>query len=312
MSDVILHHYAASPFAEKIRAILGYKGLRWHSVDIPVVMPKPDLTALTGGYRKTPVMQIGCDVYCDTALIARVLDEIEPAKRVFRPARDAVAVPAGRWLDHHLFFAVIARLFDPAAMAAGASALGGPEAAAAFMKDRGPMLATARVKPPALPEAHLVLGDVLRRLEAQLAAGGPFLSGASARWGDFCAYHPLWMMAGNASLAKELAAHGRVARWMERIRAFGHGEPAPLAPGEALAIARAGAPRPPSGPASSRDGLAPGDTVEIAADDYAFEPSAGRLVHVGPDEPEVYPGGWIVWTRTDAHGTPIETLIGRN
>ncbi len=35
-------------------------------------------------------------------------------------------------------------------------------------------------------------------------------------------------------------------------------------------------------------------------------------VHIGPDEPEVFPGGWIVWTRTDAHGTPIETLIGRN
>lgn len=35
-------------------------------------------------------------------------------------------------------------------------------------------------------------------------------------------------------------------------------------------------------------------------------------VYVGPDEPEVHPGGWIVWTRTDAHGTPIETLIGRN
>ena len=35
-------------------------------------------------------------------------------------------------------------------------------------------------------------------------------------------------------------------------------------------------------------------------------------VHVGPVEPEVFPGGWIVWTRTDAHGTPIETLIGRN
>ena len=57
-TELILHHYAMSPFAEKIRAILGYKGLSWRSVDIPVVMPKPDLTALTGGYRKTPVLQI--------------------------------------------------------------------------------------------------------------------------------------------------------------------------------------------------------------------------------------------------------------
>ena len=74
MSQPILHHYPTSPFAEKIRLILGYKKLAWQSVIIPRIMPKPDLTALTGGYRRTPVMQIGADIYCDTALIADVLD----------------------------------------------------------------------------------------------------------------------------------------------------------------------------------------------------------------------------------------------
>ena len=29
-------------------------------------MPKPNLTALTGGYRKTPVLQIGADIYCNS------------------------------------------------------------------------------------------------------------------------------------------------------------------------------------------------------------------------------------------------------
>ena len=56
---LILHHYPGSPFAEKIRLILGFKGLHWSSVIIPNVMPKPDVIALTGGYRKTPVLQIG-------------------------------------------------------------------------------------------------------------------------------------------------------------------------------------------------------------------------------------------------------------
>ena len=49
MTDLILHHYPQSPFAEKARLMLGFKGLSWHSVMIPPVMPKPDLTALTGG-----------------------------------------------------------------------------------------------------------------------------------------------------------------------------------------------------------------------------------------------------------------------
>ncbi|MBP7668694.1 MAG: glutathione S-transferase N-terminal domain-containing protein, partial [Burkholderiaceae bacterium] len=59
MPELILHHYTMSPFAEKVRLILGHKGLAWRSVHIPPVMPKPDVTALTGGYRKTPVLQIG-------------------------------------------------------------------------------------------------------------------------------------------------------------------------------------------------------------------------------------------------------------
>jgi hypothetical protein len=49
MNAPILHHYPVSPFAEKIRAILGYKRIAWQSVQIPMVMPKPDLVALTGG-----------------------------------------------------------------------------------------------------------------------------------------------------------------------------------------------------------------------------------------------------------------------
>jgi len=284
MSEPILHHYGVSPFAEKIRAIFGYKGMRWRSVDIPSVMPKPDLTALTGGYRKTPVLQVGCDVYCDTALISRVLDELRPAPPVHRPEQDAVAVPAGRWLDHHLFFAAIALLFDPAVMAAAPSALGDRESVAAFLKDRGPMLASARVKPPPLPTARLVLDDVLGSLDAQLGAGGPFLLGADVGWADFCAYHPLWMLQNNLAVAPRIAERAHVAAWLDRMRAFGHGAPEPLAPAEALEIARRSTPRPPGAVGPSHGEVAIGDEVEIAADDYAFEPSAGRLVHVGPDE----------------------------
>ena len=59
MTEIILHHFAGSPYAHKARVAMGIKSLAWRSVEIPNVMPKPDLTALTGGYRNTPVMQIG-------------------------------------------------------------------------------------------------------------------------------------------------------------------------------------------------------------------------------------------------------------
>src|SRR5271165_502353 len=79
MTDIILHHYETSPYSEKVRLGLGLKGLAWASVEIPIIMPKPDLTALTGGYRKTPVLQIGADIYCDTQLIMRELERRHPA-----------------------------------------------------------------------------------------------------------------------------------------------------------------------------------------------------------------------------------------
>ncbi len=78
MGEIILHHYAGSHFSEKIRRILAYKRAPWRSVEHPVIMPKPDLTALTGGYRRVPVLQIGADVYCDTACIVRRLEQLLP------------------------------------------------------------------------------------------------------------------------------------------------------------------------------------------------------------------------------------------
>ena len=91
MTEPVLHHYPFSPYAEKIRAMLGYKGIAWKSVQIPPVMPKPDVIALTGGYRKTPILQIGADIYCDTALIARVLERLAPSPSLFAQG-DTLAV----------------------------------------------------------------------------------------------------------------------------------------------------------------------------------------------------------------------------
>jgi hypothetical protein len=47
MTSIILHHYDTSPYAEKVRTGLGLKGLAWASVELPVIMPKPNPTALT-------------------------------------------------------------------------------------------------------------------------------------------------------------------------------------------------------------------------------------------------------------------------
>jgi glutathione S-transferase len=284
LPELILHHYPASPFAEKIRSILGYKDLAWRSVRIPVILPKPDLTALTGGYRKTPVLQVGCDVYCDTHRIAGLLDELHPEPPVFRPEQDGVALAAGRFFDATLFFACMAHLLQPRA-AAGAFATLSQAEAAGFMKDRGELMRGARVPFPSLDEARDLVGALLRRLDAQLDARRPFLLGAHPGWADFCAYHPLRALRINPALADELSPYPNVLGWMDRIAGFGNGTPTELAGAEALAIARDAKPRPlPASAGPALDGIALHDEVEVAASDYGTDPVRGTLVHVGPDE----------------------------
>src|SRR5881227_1860353 len=102
MTDIILHHYDTSPYSEKVRLGFGLKGLAWGSVEIPVIMPKPDLTALTGGYRKTPVLQIGADIYCDSQLIMRELERRHPTPS-FYPAGRGAADALAWWAEKTTF-----------------------------------------------------------------------------------------------------------------------------------------------------------------------------------------------------------------
>jgi len=113
MNEPVLHHYPVSPFAEKARLMLGFKRLAWKSVQIPLFMPKPDVVALTGGYRRTPILQIGADIYCDTALIARVLERIAPPPS-FVPQGDTYAVQAAaHFADTTLFWNTVPVGFAP-------------------------------------------------------------------------------------------------------------------------------------------------------------------------------------------------------
>ena len=135
MSELILHHYAASPFAQKARLLLGFKGLAWHSVHIPPMMPKPDLTALSGGYRKTPVLQAGADIYCDTALIARRLEQEKSAPALFPLGQELVVSAFAAWADSVVFQHAVSLVFQPESAAVRFAKMP-PEMLKAFVADR--------------------------------------------------------------------------------------------------------------------------------------------------------------------------------
>src|SRR5213594_1846892 len=108
---LILHHYDASPFSEKIRKIFGMKRLKWRAVEQPSIMPKPDLVPLTGGYRRIPALQIGADVYCDSQLIARVLEQLHPAPTLYPAGSEATCHAVGLWADRLLFVPAVGLVF---------------------------------------------------------------------------------------------------------------------------------------------------------------------------------------------------------
>ena len=146
MNEIVLHHYAGSPFSEKVRLVLGMKRLAWRSVDVPVILPKPDVVALTGGYRRTPFMQIGADVYCDSALMCRVIDRIAPEPSLYPGASRGLAEIVAQWADSALFWTAVPFTMQPAAapfLLADAS----PESLRAFAADRAAMNPAMRRAP---------------------------------------------------------------------------------------------------------------------------------------------------------------------
>jgi glutathione S-transferase len=283
MPALILHHYPASPFAEKIRAILGYKKLAWRSVDIPMVMPKPDVLALTGGYRRTPLLQIGADVYCDTALIARVLERVAPEPSIF-PEGDTFAVQAAAFFaDNVLFNIAVPVGFQPGGM----MKLFVPDASAEFVdnfaKDRAAMRQGGTVRRGPLAECKANLLHTLARIEPQLR--GPFLFGSKPTVADFALYHVLWAVWKPAVARPMLDPFPKVLAFLERVAAFGHGTSSPLTSAEALEVAKRSSPEKIRNPqAVQTDGVALGETVEVMPVDSGLDPVRGELVHCSTDE----------------------------
>jgi glutathione S-transferase len=276
MSQLILHHYPTSPFAEKIRLILGYKKLAWQSVIIPMIMPKPDLTALTGGYRRTPVLQIGADIYCDTALIADVLEKLAPAPSLYPTPVNGASRIVAQWADSQVFPAAMAYNFQPSGVA---DVFGGaPEAAVqAFVADRAAMRGgAARMS---LGEGTSSYKSQLRRLSDMLTEH-PYLMGDMPTIADFSAYHPMWFtLERTPSVAGILNATPLLKDWMARMKTIGHGQYEKMKSDQAVEVAKNATPADVSQLAFVDDhGIALGSEVTITADNFGLEPTPGILV----------------------------------
>ena len=276
MSALIFHHYPTSPFSEKIRLMFGYKHLPWKSVVIPSIAPKPDLLALTGGYRKTPVLQIGADIYCDTALISDVLEHLQPLPYLYPEPSKGMARTLAQWADSTLFWTAMGYNMQPKGVAQMFDHMP-PGTAQAFMEDRQAM--RKGMQRLHAGDAAAAYKSYLRRLSDMLDSG-PFLLGDVPCITDFAVYHPLWFTRTRTSvLADVLNITPAVLEWMDRMHAIGHGVFEKFSAADAIAVAAASVPAPLHDDIfQDEHGIALGSRVHITSESFGPEPTEGELV----------------------------------
>ena len=298
MGDLILHHYPHSPFSEKVRLVLGFKAMAWRSVIVPNIMPKPDVLALTGGYRRTPFMQIGADIYCDSALMCRVIDALQPEPPLYPQATAGIADIVAQWADSTLFWAAVPYTMQPAGIShvlKGES----PDMLKAFGADRAAM--NPNLRRPTLADGAAAVQTYLARLEHLLADGRPFLLGALPCIADFSAAQSIWFMRLAPPVAVMLDAFAKLAAWYSRVNAFGHGTFTKTTSAQAIEVAAAGHHAPLV--FTPEAGLAQGDAVTVTPTDYAHDAVAGSLVGLSADK--------VVIARTDARAGPVHVHFPR-
>ncbi|MES1930578.1 glutathione S-transferase [Salinisphaera dokdonensis CL-ES53] len=273
MNDsLILHHYDGSPYAEKIRLMFGLTDAQWYSVLCPVQPPRPSLDPLTGGYRRIPVAQVGADVFCDTALIARELATRLSCAALDPTQVDARAAALMAQAENKAFFAAIGAV-PPLRLLGTMLRLFGPIGAVRFIKDRASLMKGATVRAPQGDKAKAVINALLADLEARLE-DRPWIGGEAATVADFATFHPLWLHV--SCDRRPLEAGPNVKDWYERVSQIGHGHREEMTQEKAFAAARDAEPRPV--PESVVDTpLALGTTVEVAPSDYGKVPVSGTL-----------------------------------
>ena len=270
MPDILFHQYDSSPFSEKVRVCLGIKKLAWAAVDQPVIMPKPELVALTGGYRRIPVMQIGADIYCDSQLIVRELERRFPEPTLFPQGNHGLAHANAMWSDRAVFQAAVTIIFGGL----------GDKVPAAFINDRTALSGRSfdpAAMQAAVPHMEAQLRAHIALLSDQLADGRRFLTGDRAGLVDANGYYNLWFIRSAFPPAASLfESIPQVPEWLERVKAIGHGERSAVSREDALDIARTTEPM--AGTVAPRDSELEGKRVTVAADDYGRDAVNGVLV----------------------------------
>ena len=234
------------------------------------------LIKLTGGYRRTPVMQIGADIYCDSQCIIRELERRHPTPTLL-PASQGLMWCLSRWADGEFF-----KLSVQMVLGAAGDAL--PKD---FAEDRG-RLYLGPDWANELKSANATLPHIIAQLRApllwlneQLSDGRNFLLGDAPAAIDAQFYCCIWFLRGRwAGGPAFLSEFPNLERWETNVEKIGHGEMSDMSPEDAITRAAECDPLPTQGVAPHEpQGFTMGQKVVISPDvDGGEQPVEGAIV----------------------------------
>jgi glutathione S-transferase len=298
--ELVVHHHDAGYYSQKVRSFLGIKGVRWHSVNEPLISPKPEFVRLTGGYQRVPMLQVGSDLFCDSKLALLELERRAPGPAASGPLDFVV----NAWVD---------KVMTPATFAVGLPDMT-PAMPPIFIQDRaelyGPSFDLEAIKGASVLMSAQWRAQVAWLEDALQRSGGEFLTGDAPTIADVAAFTPIWFVNVRLQVAESLRTptdpadtkpvpearaatdhvealldgFERVKDWRDRMIALGEGDRRAATYEDAFALAAATEPAP--APAHDRSdplGLTPGTAVTVIADDSVRDPVTGTLVAATPE-----------------------------
>lgn len=218
-NEIILFHYPFSPYARKVVWYLALRGISYAQCIQPIIMPRPDLEELGVSYRRIPLMAIGRDVYCDTSLILRKLEERHPKGKLGCSTGEQRAIEQliTKWITNAGIFALAARCIPP-----DSPVMKDPK----FLKDRAefsgrPWSNEAQRK--GRPEALAGMREAYDLVETTLLSDGRdwLLGTGKPSLADVEAIMPFhWLSTMPGAIPPETASaesHPKVFAWLERF-----------------------------------------------------------------------------------------------
>ena len=147
---------------------------------------------MTGGYRRTPVMQVGADIYCDTQCIMRELERRFPQPSLLPGGYQGLTWGSAMWTDRPFFQNTVNLVFGSLADKVPADFIADRE------KLRGAKFDVAAMT-SAIPQMRDQFRAHLSWIDTQLGDERTWLAGETPSLYDINAYMNLWYVRARTS-----------------------------------------------------------------------------------------------------------------